>query len=38
LLWKFGAPVKAFIERRLGLVFTVALVALIAGFAAVKLL
>lgn len=38
LLWKFGAPVKEFIERRLGLVFTLALVALIAGFVAVKYL
>lgn len=38
LLWKFGAPVKAFIERRLGLVFTVAVVALIGGFAVVKYL
>ena len=33
LLWRFGEPVKAFIEDRLGLVFTVALIALVGGFA-----
>jgi membrane protein YqaA with SNARE-associated domain len=32
LLWKFGAPIRDFIERRLGLVFTVFVVALIGGF------
>ncbi|MGB0498046.1 MAG: YqaA family protein [Rubricella sp.] len=35
LLWKFGPPVRSFIERRLGLVFTVAMVLLIGGFAMV---
>ncbi|MEM9783225.1 MAG: YqaA family protein [Pseudomonadota bacterium] len=32
LLWKFGPPVQAFIEERLGLVFTVAFIMLIGGF------
>lgn len=32
LLWKFGAPVRDFIERRLGLVFTAFFVLLIGGF------
>ncbi len=36
LLWKFGPPVKDFIERRLGLVFTLGVVALIGGFAALR--
>lgn len=38
LLWKFGAPVKAFIERRLGLMFTLFCVLLIGGFAALRFL
>lgn len=38
LLWRFGAPIQAFIERRLGLVFTVFVVALIGGFAVLRLL
>ena len=38
LLWKYGAPIRDFIERRLGLMFTLAFVILIAGFAAVKYL
>lgn len=38
LLYLFGPPVKAFIEKRLGLVFTVAVVLLVGGFAAAKLL
>ena len=38
LLWKFGPPIKDFIERRLGLVFTVFVVLLIGGFVALKLL
>lgn len=37
LLWKFGAPVRDFIERRLPLMFTLALALLIGGFFAVKL-
>mgnify|MGYP003629877680 CR=1 FL=1 len=38
LLWQFGAPIRDFIERRLGLMFTLALVLLIGGFALVKYL
>lgn len=38
LLWRFGAPIRDFIERRLGLMFTLALVLLIGGFALVKYL
>lgn len=36
LLWKFGAPVRDFIEKRLPLMFTLALALLIGGFLAVK--
>ncbi len=36
LLWKFGVPIRTFIEKRLGLVFTVALALLLGGFVAVK--
>ncbi|WP_370230551.1 YqaA family protein [Cognatishimia sp.] len=36
LLWKFGAPVRDFIERRLGLVFTAFFVLLIGGFLALR--
>lgn len=38
LLWKFGAPIRDFIEKRLGLMFTLFILALIGGFFAVKLL
>lgn len=38
LLWKFGEPIRAFIERRLGLVFVIFCVLLVGGFAALKLL
>ncbi len=38
LLWKFGEPIRDFIEKRLGLMFTLFIVLLIAGFAAVKVL
>lgn len=38
LLWWLGEPVKAFIEKRLGLVFTLALVILFGGFYAVRFL
>ncbi len=38
LLWHFGAPIKDFIERRLGLMFTLAVTLLIGGFALVKYL
>jgi len=38
LLWKFGAPIRDFIERRLGLVFVIALTLLLAGFFVVRYL
>jgi membrane protein YqaA with SNARE-associated domain len=38
LLWKFGPPIRAFIEERLGLMFTLFMVLLIGGFAALRLL
>ncbi|WP_299409400.1 YqaA family protein [uncultured Roseobacter sp.] len=38
LLWKFGAPIRDFIERRLGLMFTLFIVLLVGGFAALKYL
>jgi len=38
LLWKFGPPAKEFIERRLGLVTTVLVAAIIGGFVAAKYL
>ncbi len=38
LLWKFGAPIRDFIERRLGLVFIIFCVLLLGGFALVGLL
>ena len=38
LLWKFGQPIQDFIERRLGLVFTVFVVLLVGGFAVLKVL
>jgi len=38
LLWKFGAPIRAFIEKRLGLLFAIFLVLLIGGFYLVKYL
>lgn len=37
LLWYFGAPIRDFIERYLGLLFTLFMVLLIGGFAVVKL-
>jgi membrane protein YqaA with SNARE-associated domain len=36
LLWKFGAPIRDFIEARLGLVFTVFCVGLVGGFVVIK--
>ena len=33
LLWKFGEPIRDFIERRLGLVFILFCVLLLGGFA-----
>ncbi len=38
LLWKFGAPIRDFIERRLGLMFTLFIVLLIGGFLLLKVL
>lgn len=38
LLYWFGPPVRAFIEERLGLVFTALIALLVGGFAAVKYL
>ena len=37
LLYRFGPPIQAFIERRLGLLFTLFVVFLVGGFAALKL-
>jgi len=36
LLWKFGEPIRDFIERRLGLMFTLFCVVLVAGFLLVR--
>lgn len=38
LLWRFGAPVREFIEKRLGLVLTVFMALLIGGFFLVRYL
>ncbi|KAF0222951.1 MAG: hypothetical protein FD176_2266 [Rhodospirillaceae bacterium] len=38
LLWKFGPPIRDFVEKRLTLVMTVTVVVIVAGFLAVKLL
>ncbi|KGB82641.1 MAG: DedA family protein [Confluentimicrobium sp.] len=38
LLWKFGPPVRDFIEKRLGVVFTVLMLLFFGGFAMVKYL
>jgi membrane protein YqaA with SNARE-associated domain len=38
LLWKFGAPIRDFIERRLGLMFVLFCLLLVGGFALVGLL
>ncbi|SHI42814.1 membrane protein YqaA, SNARE-associated domain [Palleronia salina] len=38
LLWKFGPPIRDFIERRLGLVFSVFMVLLLGGFFALRYL
>jgi len=38
LLWRFGAPIRDFIERRLGLMLTLALIILFGGFYLVKYL
>lgn len=36
LLWYFGEPIRAFIERRLGLLFTLFCILLIGGFVALR--
>lgn len=36
LLWKYGAPIRDFIERRLGLMFTLFCVLLVGGFYVVR--
>jgi len=36
LLWKFGTPIRDFIERRLGLMFTLFVVILLGGFLLVR--
>jgi membrane protein YqaA with SNARE-associated domain len=38
LLWKFGAPIRDFIEKRLGLMFTLFVVLLLGGFLALRFL
>jgi membrane protein YqaA with SNARE-associated domain len=38
LLWKFGAPIRDFIEKRLGLVFIVFMMLLVGGFYVVRFL
>ncbi|MBU2866290.1 YqaA family protein [Pacificibacter marinus] len=38
LLWKFGEPIRDFIEKRLGLMFTLFVILLVGGFAVVKFL
>lgn len=38
LLWRFGPPIRDFIERQLGLVFTVFCVLLVGGFAMLRFL
>ncbi len=38
LLWKFGVPIRDFIERRLGLMFVLFCVLLIGGFALIGLI
>jgi membrane protein YqaA with SNARE-associated domain len=38
LLWKFGPPIRDFIERRLGLMFTLFVALLFGGFIAVRYL
>ena len=38
LLWKYGAPIRDFIEKRLGLMFTLFFVILVGGFFLVRYL
>jgi len=36
LLWKFGTPIRDFVERRLGMMFVLFFACLIGGFLLVK--
>ena len=36
LLWKFGPPIQAFVEKRLGLMVSIGMIVLIAGFVLIK--
>ncbi len=38
LLWKFGAPIRDFIERRLGLMFALFVALLVGGFAVLRVM
>ncbi|MFT5001037.1 MAG: membrane protein YqaA with SNARE-associated domain [Paracoccaceae bacterium] len=38
LLWKFGAPIREFIEKRLGLMFTIFVILLAGGFLVLRYL
>jgi len=38
LLWKFGAPAKVFIEKRLGMITTVVVLVIVGGFVVAKYL
>lgn len=38
LLWRYGPPIRDFIERRLGLLFTIFMVCLVGGFFALRYL
>ncbi|MCF3974913.1 YqaA family protein [Paracoccus salsus] len=38
LLWRFGPPIRTFIEERLGLVFTIFMACLLGGFIALRYL
>ncbi|MGC3937067.1 YqaA family protein [Roseobacter sp. EG26] len=38
LLWKFGAPIREFIEKRLGLMFTLFVILLVGGVSLLKFL
>tara|TARA_R110000751_G_scaffold2036_9_gene10956 strand:+ start:4249 stop:4932 length:684 start_codon:yes stop_codon:yes gene_type:complete len=38
LIWKFGPPIRNFIEKQLGLVFSIFIIGLIGGFVAIKYL
>ena len=38
LLWKFGAPIREFIEKRLGLMFALFCILLVGGFSVIRFL